>query len=234
MTTNTNIIAPIPSKVIQTFGELFNLGYRIVTLNEVHTNQMILNHGKHLAEVSKVTLTSENFYVDSQLGLKVFRDPDSHTLREMARLNVSDLIWGLDARRLIRTGVFQQYTSEGFSCYLMPKPLHHVNYNFSFKTVRLKEIEKFYGNIVSSGVIKLYEQLDIIRSVYKGDFHEPTKCEKAHRLGAKKMSMGSPIVVGFYVLGPGIILNLVIFFVEIIHPEMEKMRHNTGCLDDKN
>lgn len=47
-------------------------------------------------------------------------------------------------------------------------------------------------------------------------------------LRAKKLTMSSPFVVGFYVLGVGLVLNIFIFFVENILPVMK----NGGILDN--
>ncbi len=163
------------------------------------------------------------FFFDTVLGRKLLRAPDCNTLKQISRLNVSGLIWGVDARQLIRTGSFGKYNSEGFACCIMPEPMDENEYHFFFKMVRLKDIERIYENIASSGVLKLYEHMDTLRSIYKGDFHDPNKCGKIKQSGAKTMTMKSPIVLGFYVLGYGLLLTVLVCFAEMIISAMKKL-----------
>ncbi len=126
----TNIVAPIPSKVIQTFSEFFGLGYRIIGLNEVHRTQLIKTFNTGFGKRPKIILKPERVFVDPVLGGKLLLAPECNTLKQIAGLNVSGLVWGVDARQLIRTGSFGKYNSEGFACYIMPEPRPLVT-NFS-------------------------------------------------------------------------------------------------------
>ncbi|CAL8129980.1 unnamed protein product [Orchesella dallaii] len=91
---STDMIAPLPPKVMSTCKELFNAGYKFLVGSEqefVHRNAGMYDEVK---QKCKVELSKENFIINPNLSTKLAQFGGSQHYQEMAKIKGMVGIWG--------------------------------------------------------------------------------------------------------------------------------------------
>ncbi|CAL8142569.1 unnamed protein product [Orchesella dallaii] len=224
----SDVVAPIPPNIMQSFKEFFQRGYKFIVRSEDHIQYQMHLYGSYLRKLG-VNLSPENFIIHPDLARNLTTFCDCDTLKLVSKLKGTVDIWGTDAKGMLKRNIFGEHTTVGFVCYIVPEKLQTFFSFFYFKGLYLDKVADLFGDLASSGILRLFEEIDVGKVIYTAEFHKPSGC-KRDVSGFQKVSLNSPIITGFYALGGGVLVTVVLLIVEMVFPKfmffMEKIKAN--------